>query len=708
MKRVLYINNEDRQIGGSSLSLLSLLQALEGEVAPVLLFREEGPVSAFFREKGYTCLVIPFYRASFSPTGWRRVLRFGPHALARCRVQARCVRRVIRLAGPLDAVHSNSSGEEIGLAIAARLRIPHIWHLREYYDRLPGVHPFPSWSSWRRKLSGSDAVIAITPGLFAHWGLDRHPRAYCLPDAVMPAAAQVPRDAPKKEVLFLAGSIAPHKHPEEAIRLFAQAGLPEYRLVFYGHVSDALRASLQELASTCGVSGRVQFRPFAENVRTEMARAAAVLVCSDNEGMGRVSVEAMFLSCPVVARRCAGSADVLGQGRYGGLYDTVEEGARLLSEAVSDPSSWPLQAAREEAVRNYSDEVFAQRIKDVYRQCIPSAVGRKSPLRVLVLVVTYNGLPWLERCLGSVAAQAVPGAQPGTGDAGMQVDLFVVDNDSADGSADYVEARFPQARLVRSAENLGFTGANNLGFAYAMEKDYDYVYLLNQDAWLEEGALAALLDAAGAHPDYAVLSPLQLQADGVTLDPKFAKCLSRGCGIVEGAQGKRISGALFSGPENFFPVRDGQKRKIIPLSFVMAAHWLVPVQALREVGKFAEMFPLYGQDDNWCDRARYHGWKIGVVPSARAVHDRASRRESRERILDRNYRTASLVRLADVNRPLWLSWMYVCLFTPVQALKYRSWQPFRLFPGLCRQNAALRALREETISGGRKSGRGTR
>ena len=99
MKRVLYINNEDRQIGGSSLSLLSLLQALEGEVTPVLLFREEGPVSAFFREKGYTCLVIPFYRASFSPTGWRRVLRFVPHALARCRVQARCVRRVIRLCG---------------------------------------------------------------------------------------------------------------------------------------------------------------------------------------------------------------------------------------------------------------------------------------------------------------------------------------------------------------------------------------------------------------------------------------------------------------------------------------------------------------------------------------------------------------------------------------------------------------------------------
>ena len=68
-------------------------------------------------------------------------------------------------------------------------------------------------------------------------------------------------------------------------------------------------------------------------------------------------------------------------------------------------------------------------------------------------------------------------------------DLYVFDNDSTDGSADFVAAHFPQAKLVRSAENLGFSKPNNLGFDYALKHGYDYVYLLNQDAWLEEGAL---------------------------------------------------------------------------------------------------------------------------------------------------------------------------------------------------------------------------
>ena len=73
------------------------------------------------------------------------------------------------------------------------------------------------------------------------------------------------------------------------------------------------------------------------------------------------------------------------------------------------------------------------------------------------------------------------------------------------------------------------------------------------------------------------------------------------------------------------------------------------------------------------------GWKVGVVPEARAVHDRAARQEPLERTVFRNYYTGSLVRLADVNRPLWERFIFVCLFTLVKAVKYRSLLPFKYF-----------------------------
>ncbi len=264
--------------------------------------------------------------------------------------------------------------------------------------------------------------------------------------------------------------------------------------------------------------------------------------------------------------------------------------------------------------------------------------------KVLVIVVTYNGTHWLERCLSSV--------MPGT-NGNLQTDLYVLDNDSTDGSSDYVQAHFPKAKLVRSAENLGFSKANNLGFRYALDKGYDYVYLLNQDAWLEEGALETLVAAAEEDAQYAVLSPLQMTDGYKELDRLF------------------------------------EKDKTPP-----AAHWLVPVGALRKLGLFEEeLFPFYGQDDDWCNRARYHGLIIGVVPEARGVHDRAQRAEAKEKIIHRNYYTGSLVRLCDINRPLWERFCYVCLFTLVKAAKYHSVLVFKDFLQICKQLPAVREHR---------------
>ncbi len=268
--------------------------------------------------------------------------------------------------------------------------------------------------------------------------------------------------------------------------------------------------------------------------------------------------------------------------------------------------------------------------------------------KVLVIVVSYNGVKWLERCLGSVTGDAV--SVPG-----MAVDVYVWDNDSTDGSADFVASHFPSARLIRSAENLGFSVPNNKGMEYALQRGYDYVYLLNQDAWLEEGALETLVAAAEANPEFAVLSPLQYREGFEELDILF------------------------------------KKDKTPP-----AAHWLVNMKAVEKVGLFNEtLFPFYGQDDDWCNRARYHGYKIGVVPAARAVHDRAERPEPLDKTVFRNYYNGSLVRLCNVNRPLWLQFLWVLAFTLVKTVKYRSLLPFKYFRKILSQLHAVSEHRQK-------------
>ena len=284
-------------------------------------------------------------------------------------------------------------------------------------------------------------------------------------------------------------------------------------------------------------------------------------------------------------------------------------------------------------------------------------------MKILVIVVTFNGLKWLDRCLGSVRASEVP------------ADLYVWDNDSTDGSADFVQGHFPEAKLVRSADNLGFAEANNMGLRHALAKGYDYAYLLNQDAWLEPSTLGTLVAAHQAHPEFAVLSPLQMTDGFEALDKQFEK-------ILEAAGGTHFRNLCHPSP----------------VTRIMAAHWLISREALEKVGLFSELFPIYGNDDNWCDRARYHGFKIGIVPEARAVHDRAYREEAKEKVIYRNYYMGSLVRLCNINRPLWERFLYVCLFTVVKAIKYGSILPFKHFRSLVKILPQIKKARQEMSS----------
>ncbi len=271
--------------------------------------------------------------------------------------------------------------------------------------------------------------------------------------------------------------------------------------------------------------------------------------------------------------------------------------------------------------------------------------------KVLVIVVTFNGMKWLDRCLGSVRSSETP------------ADLYVVDNASADGSADFVEREYPEAVLVRNSENLGFTQANNVGFRYALENGYDFAYLLNQDAWIFPSTLGDLLKASDEKS--AILSPEQKAADGVSYDKLFEKNVLSKITSTDGS---------------------------VPR--VMAAHWLINLGILRKIGLFNPLFPIYGQDDNLCDRARYMGYKVRVVQGVCAIHDRLYREEPLERIVYRNYFTSSLVRLADPSRSYFLEILRVIPFTIVKAIKYKSFLPFRYLPKIFSSLSEVKSSRK--------------
>ena len=209
--------------------------------------------------------------------------------------------------------------------------------------------------------------------------------------------------------------------------------------------------------------------------------------------------------------------------------------------------------------------------------------------RVLVIIVTFNGLKWADKCFTSLRKSDFP------------VDVFVVDNGSSDGTPEYVREHFPEVMLHCTGENYGFGKANNIGLAHALSEGYDYVYLLNQDAWVQPDTIGSLIKAMETDPSYGILSPLQMTASMTAPDPRFAaKCL-------DGPVGTYLKGRIYD------------------VSFVMAAHWLISRSCIETVGGFSPAFRHYGEDDNYIHRAVYHGFKVGFCGGVHAVHDRDMR-----------------------------------------------------------------------------------
>ena len=214
--------------------------------------------------------------------------------------------------------------------------------------------------------------------------------------------------------------------------------------------------------------------------------------------------------------------------------------------------------------------------------------------KIVVIIVTYKGHLWYERCFTSLRQSDSP------------VQTVVIDNASNDGTVEYIREHFPEIHIIESKDNLGFGRANNLGMRYALDNGADYVFLLNQDAWIEPSTITKLVCVAEKYPEYGILSPLQVNAEK-------SKVLN---GVID-----FLSYPTHTCYELFNDLLLGTKKEVYSVREMNAAAWLLPRKTLEIVGGFDPIFLHYGEDWNYMSRVLYHDMKIGLLPHVLVVHD---------------------------------------------------------------------------------------
>ncbi|MEM7167479.1 MAG: glycosyltransferase family 2 protein [Planctomycetota bacterium] len=226
----------------------------------------------------------------------------------------------------------------------------------------------------------------------------------------------------------------------------------------------------------------------------------------------------------------------------------------------------------------------------------------ESPIDLSILVVSFNTREFTCECLRSVYEQTTA----------TTFEVLVVDNASADGSADAIAAEFPQVQLIRSDENLGFAVANNLAATHASGR---YILLLNSDTVILDGAIDRLVEFAEQTGEPGVFGGRTVFADGTSNasscwgEPTLWSELCMALGLTKRFRGSRL-----------FDSRGRDDARLGDVDVITGCFALLKRDLWERLDGFDTRFFMYAEDFDLSLRARALGAPARCCPEATIIH----------------------------------------------------------------------------------------
>ena len=226
------------------------------------------------------------------------------------------------------------------------------------------------------------------------------------------------------------------------------------------------------------------------------------------------------------------------------------------------------------------------------------------PMALSIIVVTHNVPALLRTCLASLY----------TSDFVHGFEVFVVDNGDDDSLA-MVAAEFPDAKCILGSPYIGFAAGNNLALPHTSGR---YVLLLNPDTELPPTALSQLYEVMEAHPQWGIVGPKLIRADG-SMDlacrrsfPTPWNALMKAAGLASRFPRRRLVAGYnltYLDPDESYP-----------LDAVVGAFMFIRREALSQAGPMDDVFFMYGEDLDLCYRIKQAGWQVWYWPAVAVRH----------------------------------------------------------------------------------------
>jgi glycosyltransferase involved in cell wall biosynthesis len=369
-KRILFIAH-DAGAYGANQSLINIVSSLKSKnVFVTVVFPIRGIICDFFEERGWDYHIVNF-RTELRPKS-NGLIGYSKNIL---RAHYKKYINSIALKGLYDIVdaneiniiHSNSGVVAIGVDLAKKKGIPHIWHLREYIHPNYGLYVFGGLENYKKRIKKTDNIICITNNVAKGFGVAD--KAFVLPDAIRKTPKYL-QSLSKSNYFLFCGALTKNKGIEEAINAFYNFFLTNsgYRLLIVGEGSLDYETYLKEKVKKIGLENHIEFLGFRTDMDELMARATAFLMCSRNEALGRVTVEAMMNFCIVLGYNDSGTAEIINHGKTGFLYNNEKELINYMIDIINSNEKFERvrNSAYHYAVSNFLEEKFSSDLVRYY------------------------------------------------------------------------------------------------------------------------------------------------------------------------------------------------------------------------------------------------------------------------------------------------------------------------------------------------------
>jgi GT2 family glycosyltransferase len=219
--------------------------------------------------------------------------------------------------------------------------------------------------------------------------------------------------------------------------------------------------------------------------------------------------------------------------------------------------------------------------------------------KVCCVILTWNDIENLLECLESISRLTYP-----------NLEIIVSDNGSTDGTAERLKQDFPKVTVLENKRNLFWAGGNNVGIEYALSRNADYIFLLNNDIIIDPELVSELVKIGESDPNIGMLGPKIYYYDHDQTQERRIWYASA-----------RIS--LWRGTAAHIGIRaidKGQYDEIRPTDYVTGCALMVKRKVIEDIGLIDPSYIAYGEDMDLCFRARKAGYKLMYVPTAVLWH----------------------------------------------------------------------------------------